>query len=340
MTCGSERRIGRPLAPTCSRHADLGADAPGELDGGQRDRVELVARDGEVADSQDLARHGGAIDDVEDRVRDLAAADQDRVVEDRLERGIRDPATRDPAGGPTKGGDAVPVHAIHGLRAFRNRQDGASDQGVGGVLGVAGTGADLSSSTVTVAQSPTASSTGGPAGVGSGVGSGVALGSGVAAIVGSALGLASRGRGSGAGDERRLVLASEDREGDEADEDEGDRTCRPEADEHSWREPVAVGWLDSRLAGQRWSHLDVGPSWRSPGRHVERIERGLSLIGLGSWCGWLVRIRAREDRKARARVARVGPLGGSSGVRDDERIEGERIDGRTAAGLRLHPGTA
>ena len=33
----------------------------------------------------------GAIDDVEDRIGDFAAANQDRVVEDGLERRIRDP---------------------------------------------------------------------------------------------------------------------------------------------------------------------------------------------------------------------------------------------------------
>ena len=149
----------------------------------------------------------------------------------------------------------------------------------------------------------------GPAGVGFGVGFGDARG--FRGRGGRRLGARTcrRGRRRITAGGQRLVLSPEDRERDEADEDEGDRTRRPEANEHSRRKATAVGRLDTGLARQRWSGLGRRP----PRRHVERIERGLRLIRLRSWRRWLfgdlgwrrsIRIRVR-------RVARVGPLGGS-----------------------------
>ena len=151
-----------------------------------------------------------------------------------------------------------------------------------------------------------ASSAGGPAGVGSGVGSGVALGSEVAAIVGSALGLVV-----GVGDPAPAtspVSSSrlEDRERDEADEDEGDGACRPEADEHPRRQSIAAGRPHSHRARRRRRDLAVRPSRRAPRRHVERIHCALSWLGRLRRCRLVGRIWISEDRFG---VGLVGSLG-------------------------------
>ena len=88
---------GHAVRPDLGREARLATHAADQLHGGQRLIAEGGRGQGELADGDWVVRRRHAVHDVEHRAPDLAASDQDRILDERREEWLGHPAAGDPA---------------------------------------------------------------------------------------------------------------------------------------------------------------------------------------------------------------------------------------------------